>query len=193
MKTSQTSTADEGVERATVAAPVDQDRRLWITGDNGPGRHRPCGERRAVGGITVAQRERALGPPVEIELQTVQPGEVTIVGWRGKHVFMLRRSQDTLDALVRHDDLLADPASRRSLPPEPTRNALRSVAPGMVVRSPSAAISDASPAFVRRRVRRTSARHGRRLLLPVPRIQVRLRQPLLLERAGADDPHRPAS
>ena len=38
-----------------------------------------------------------------------------------------------LDALARHDDLLADPTSRRSIQPEPTRNALRSVTPGMVV------------------------------------------------------------
>ena len=52
---------------------------------------------------------------------------------RGKPVFVLRRTQGMLDALSRHDDLLADPLSRRSEQPATTRNDVRSVRPELVV------------------------------------------------------------
>ena len=63
----------------------------------------------------------------------MRPGELRTVEWRGKPVFVLRRSPDMLDALARHDELLADPGSRRSDQPEYTRNAVRSVRPEIVV------------------------------------------------------------
>jgi hypothetical protein len=147
-----------------------------------------------VASMAPSEKARALDARVEVELQAIQPGEVRIVERRGKPVFVFRRSQDMLDALVRHDDLLADPASRRSIQPELTRNALRSVAPGMVVleafvhpsRMHPQLSSDARCAGHRRVM-------AWRLLLPLPRLQVRLRRSRLQERAGADEPYRPAS
>ena len=135
MKTWQSCTAGEGVERVTVdAAPIDKDRRLWITAATvAGGTGLVASAVPFVASLAPSERVRALGAPVEVELQAIQPGEVRIVEWRGKPVFVLRRSQDMLDALARHDDLLADPTSRRSIQPEPTRNALRSLVPGMVV------------------------------------------------------------
>lgn len=135
MKTLQTSMAGEGIERATVAAAlVDKDRRLWITATTvAGGAGLVATAAPFVVSLAPSERARALGSPVEVELQAIQPGEIRIVEWRGKPVFVLRRSQDMLDALARHDELLADPTSRRSIQPEPTRNALRSLAPVMVV------------------------------------------------------------
>jgi ubiquinol-cytochrome c reductase iron-sulfur subunit len=63
----------------------------------------------------------------------MQPGELRTVEWRGKPVFVLRRSPEMLAALSRHDDLLADPTSRRSDQPDYTRNAERSVRPAFAV------------------------------------------------------------
>ena len=86
-----------------------------------------------VASLAPSERARALGAPVEVALQGIESGELRIVEWRGKPVFVLRRSQDMLDSLARHDDLLADPPSRHSIQPEYTRNAVRSLRPEIVV------------------------------------------------------------
>ena len=60
-------------------------------------------------------------------------GELRTVAWRGKPIFVLRRSPEMLDALTRHDDLLADPRSLRSDQPAYARNIDRSVKPELSV------------------------------------------------------------
>jgi ubiquinol-cytochrome c reductase iron-sulfur subunit len=86
-----------------------------------------------VASLAPSERARAMGGPVDVELRGIQPGEARTVEWRGKPVFVLRRSPDMLDSLARHDDLLADPLSRRSIQPEYTRNAVRSLKPDIAV------------------------------------------------------------
>ena len=121
---------------ATMAtlSPIDSDRRLWLTATSVTG---------GVGLVAMAvpfvaslgpsERARALGGPVEVQLQAIQPGELRTVEWRGKPVFVLRRSQDMIDALARHDDLLADPRSKRTNEPEYARNEARSTRPELAV------------------------------------------------------------
>ena len=135
MKTFQTVPITEVIEHAAApTAPMDPSRRLWITATT------------VVGGtglvatavpfvtsLAPSEKARALGASVEVDLQGILPGEIKIVEWRGKPMFVLKRSQAMLDALARHDDLLADPTSRRSIQPEPARNALRSLVPNLVV------------------------------------------------------------
>ena len=135
MKTLQTSNSGEEVGRATAAVPsVDKDRRQWIAATTvAGGTGLVASAVPFVASLAPSERARALGAPVEVELQAIQPGELRIVEWRGKPVFVLRRSQDMLIALARHDHLLADPTSRQSIQPDLTRNALRSLAPAMVV------------------------------------------------------------
>ena len=118
----------------SAAIPIDPDRRVWITATTvvgGAGLFASAVP--FVVSLAPSERARALGAPVEVELQGIRPGELRIVEWRGKPVFVLRRSQDVLDSLVRHDDLLANPRSRRSEQPEYTRNAVRSERPEIVV------------------------------------------------------------
>ena len=110
------------------------DRRLWMTATGAAG---------AVGLIASAvpfvaslapsERVRALGAPVEVDLQSIEPGEIRTVEWRGKPVFVLRRTPAMLDALGRYDDLLADPMSHRSIQPSASRNAARSLRIELVV------------------------------------------------------------
>ena len=118
----------------SAAAPKDPDRRLWIaatTVTGGVGLIASAAP--FVASLAPSERVRALGGPVEVELQGIQPGEIRTVEWRGKPVFVLRRSQGMLDSLARHDDLLADPTSRRSIQPAPARNAVRSSKPEIAV------------------------------------------------------------
>jgi ubiquinol-cytochrome c reductase iron-sulfur subunit len=135
MKTPQAPTVGDVVERSTAsAASIDPQRRLWITATTVVGGTGLVASAVPfVPSLAPSERARALGSPVAVELQAILPGEVKVVEWRGKPVFVLTRSQDMLDALVPHNDLLADTLSRRSIQPAPTRNAMRSLKPGLVV------------------------------------------------------------
>ena len=108
-------------------SPIDSDRRLWLAATSVTG---------GMGLATMAvpfvaslgpsERARALGGLVEVQLQAIRPGELRTVEWRGKPVFVLRRSQNMIDALAGHDDLLADPRSKRTNEPDYARNEARS-------------------------------------------------------------------
>jgi ubiquinol-cytochrome c reductase iron-sulfur subunit len=158
----QTSTVGEGVERATVdSAAIDKDRRIWIaTTTVVAGTGLVATAVPFVASLAPSERARAQGAPVEVDLQGLQPGDVRTVEWRGKPVFVLRRTPDMLDALTRHDDLLADPLSRRSEQPAATRHAMRSMRPELVVLEAVCTNLGCIPSFRPVRARLTSVRHG---------------------------------
>ena len=56
-------------------------------------------------------RAQALGAPVEVPIGSMKPGEMVRVIWRGKLVFVLRRSEAMLAKLGEHGDSLRDPDS----------------------------------------------------------------------------------
>ena len=56
-------------------------------------------------------RARALGAPVEVPLSSLEPGEMIRVVWRGKLVYVLRRTNEMLSRLAGVTDLLRDPNS----------------------------------------------------------------------------------
>ena len=62
-------------------------------------------------------RAKALGAPVSVDASKLEAGQMLKVAWRGQPVFVVRRSKAILDALGRHNDLLADPESDHSLQP----------------------------------------------------------------------------
>ena len=118
----------------SATTPMDPDRRLWITATSVVGgAGLVVSAVPFVASLAPSERARAQGAPVEVDLQGLQAGELRTVEWRGKPVFVLRRTQGMLDSLARHDELLADPPSRRSEQPESSRNALRSVKPEVAV------------------------------------------------------------
>jgi ubiquinol-cytochrome c reductase iron-sulfur subunit len=122
-----------------VAVPpvVDQGRRTWIAITCGAG---------AVGGAAVAvpfvssfapsERARAAGAPVQVDISAIKPGEKLTVEWRGKPVWIVRRTAEQVAALPKIDAQLADPASKRKpdeLTPAYARNAARSIKPEFFV------------------------------------------------------------
>ena len=118
----------------SAALPTHHDRRVWVKATSVVGATGLFASAVPfVASLAPSERVRALGAPVEVDLQGIQPGEIRTVEWRGKPVFVLRRSQDMLDSLARHDDLLADPPSRRSLQPSYARNSTRSSKPEIAV------------------------------------------------------------
>ncbi|NCF51432.1 ubiquinol-cytochrome c reductase iron-sulfur subunit [Gammaproteobacteria bacterium] len=79
-------------------------------------------------------RAQALGAPVEVPVGSMQPGEMVRVLWRGKLVFVLRRSEDMLDRLPDVVDQLRDPNSEVvEQQPQYAANGFRSVRPEFLV------------------------------------------------------------
>ncbi len=121
---------------ASVEPPVDQSRRTWIAITCGAG---------AVGGAAVAvpfvstfapsERARAAGAPVRVDISALQPGEKMTVEWRGKPVWIVRRTPEQLAALPKLDPQLADPNSDRKALPMPAyaKNAARAIKPEFFV------------------------------------------------------------
>jgi ubiquinol-cytochrome c reductase iron-sulfur subunit len=83
-----------------------------------------------------SERARAAGAPVQVDISAVKPGEKLTVEWRGKPVWIVRRTPEQLAALAQLEPELADPLSKRNpaeLTPEYARNAARSIKPEFFV------------------------------------------------------------
>ncbi len=99
---------------------VDQGKRTWLIATGCAG---------AVGGVATAvpfvstfapsERAKAAGAPVEVDISGIKPGEKLTVEWRGKPVWIVRRTPEQLEALKKNDGQLADPNSDRKAFPLP--------------------------------------------------------------------------
>ena len=116
---------------------VDTGKRTWLIASGCAG---------AVGGVATAipfvssfepsERAKAAGAAVEVDISGIKPGEKMTVEWRGKPVWIVRRTPEQVAALTRNDALLADPKSERKpseLTPEYARNEGRSIKPEFFV------------------------------------------------------------
>lgn len=114
--------------------PIDPNRRLWITATSiTGGAGLVASAVPFVASLSPSTKALALGAPVEVDLQGIRLGELRTVEWRGKPVYVLRRTPEMLDALAHHDGLLADPPSRRSEQPAYAHNIERSARPEIAV------------------------------------------------------------
>ncbi len=119
------------------SAPIDKDKRNWIV--------TTC----AMGGAGVAavavpfvssfqpsERAKAAGAAVEVDISMMKPGEKLTVEWRGKPVWIVKRTPEQLATLSKLDPMLADPKSQRKpeeLTPAYARNENRSIKPEIFV------------------------------------------------------------
>ncbi|MFQ5982798.1 MAG: ubiquinol-cytochrome c reductase iron-sulfur subunit [Woeseiaceae bacterium] len=79
-------------------------------------------------------RAEALGAPVEVAVGSLEPGEMVRVMWRGRLVFVLRRSEEMLARLSQVTAFLADPDSdKRDQQPDFAVNQYRSRKPEFLV------------------------------------------------------------
>ena len=79
-------------------------------------------------------RAQALGAPVEVNIGSMQPGELIRVLWRGRLIFVLRRTEDMLARLPEGLDQLRDPNSEVvEQQPGYAANETRSVRPEYLV------------------------------------------------------------
>ena len=83
-----------------------------------------------------SERARAAGAAVEVDISGIKPGEKLTVEWRGKPVWVVRRTPEQLAELPKLDPQLADPQSKRNpdeFTPEYARNENRSRKPEYLV------------------------------------------------------------
>lgn len=83
-----------------------------------------------------SERAKAAGAPVEVDIAGMAPGEMKTVEWRGKPVWILKRSPEMVESLKKTDAQVADPKSERNkddLTPEYARNEYRSIKPEILV------------------------------------------------------------
>ena len=83
-----------------------------------------------------SERAKAAGAPVEVDVAGMQPGEMQTVEWRGKPVWILKRSPEMVASLKKTEGELADPNSERTpdaLTPEYARKQFRSIKPEYLV------------------------------------------------------------
>jgi ubiquinol-cytochrome c reductase iron-sulfur subunit len=116
--------------------PVDTSKRTWLIASTCAG---------AVAGTAVAvpfvstfqpsERAKAAGAAVEVDISDLKPGEKKTVEWRGKPVWIVKRTPEQLESLNKTESQLADPTSARKAYPMPAyaQNQHRSIKPEILV------------------------------------------------------------
>jgi ubiquinol-cytochrome c reductase iron-sulfur subunit len=86
-----------------------------------------------VAGLAPSERAKALGGPVTADISTLAPGELRVMAWRGKPIWLMRRTDEMVHALQRPNAELVDPMSRRSEQPGACTNETRSLRPEIFI------------------------------------------------------------
>lgn len=86
-----------------------------------------------VGSWNPSAKARAAGAPVRQDIGKLEPGQMMTVEWRGKPVFIVRRTQDQLDKLAGLADKLRDPNSERKMQPDYVKGVERSLKPEFAI------------------------------------------------------------
>jgi len=78
-------------------------------------------------------RALAAGAPVEADVSRIEAGQQVTVEWRGKPVWLLRRTKEMLDLLPKHDAMLVDPECLVPQQPSYIKAPTRSIKPELLV------------------------------------------------------------
>ncbi len=115
---------------------IDSSKRTWLIASGCAG---------AVGGVATAvpfvssfepsEKAKAAGAAVEVDIAELKPGEKITAEWRGKPIWIMRRTPEQLAELPKLDGQLADPKSDRTAYPTPeyAKNETRSIKPEVLV------------------------------------------------------------
>jgi ubiquinol-cytochrome c reductase iron-sulfur subunit len=78
-------------------------------------------------------KAKAAGAPVKADISKLEPGQMIVVEWRGKPVYVVNRTQEMLDNLPRLNDDLKDPDSAISQQPTYISGVDRALRPELLV------------------------------------------------------------
>ena len=117
-------------------ASVDNSRRTWlITSCAVGGAGAAAVAVPFVSSFAPSERAKAAGASVEVDISEIPPGQKITVEWRGKPVWIMRRTPEQVDSLKKTEPELADPKSERNAFPTPdyAKNQHRSIKPEVFV------------------------------------------------------------
>ena len=101
--------------------------------------------------LSPSAKTRAIGAPVVVDIGDLQPGQLRIAQWQGKPVWILRRSQEALNAIDNFDESeLRDPDSDVQQQPDYAKNDYRSIKPEFLIVLGLCTHLGCSPTFVPR-------------------------------------------
>jgi ubiquinol-cytochrome c reductase iron-sulfur subunit len=80
-----------------------------------------------------SERAKAAGAPVEVDISRLAPGELGVFEWRGKPVWVMKRTKEMLDAIKQADSKVSDPQSQVKQQPDYAKNEFRSAKPDLMV------------------------------------------------------------
>jgi ubiquinol-cytochrome c reductase iron-sulfur subunit len=86
-----------------------------------------------VSSMQPSAKARAAGAPVRADISRLEPGQMIRVKWRGKPVWLVRRTDKMLEVLPTLDSQLRDPESLESEQPAYAQNEYRSIKPEVLV------------------------------------------------------------
>lgn len=86
-----------------------------------------------VASMTPSERAKAAGAPVEVDISKLQLGQMLTIEWRGKPVWIIRRTEEMLSNLAKLSEFLADPGSEEEQQPVYAQNDFRSIRPELLV------------------------------------------------------------
>jgi ubiquinol-cytochrome c reductase iron-sulfur subunit len=78
-------------------------------------------------------RALAAGAPVEADISKLEPGQQITVEWRGKPVWLLKRTPEMLARLPQNSPLLVDPESKNAVQPPYVKGPERAIKPEIFV------------------------------------------------------------
>jgi len=80
-----------------------------------------------------SEKAKAAGAPVEADISKLEPGQMMRVKWRGKPVWIVRRTEKNVADLAKIEERLLDPSSELPQQPEYCKNQTRSRKPEYLV------------------------------------------------------------
>ena len=86
-----------------------------------------------VGSWNPSEKAKAAGAPVKADISKIEPGQMIVVEWRGKPVYVLHRKPSQLADLPKLDEILKDPTSAISEQPAYITDESRSIRPELFV------------------------------------------------------------
>ncbi|SEQ05148.1 ubiquinol-cytochrome c reductase iron-sulfur subunit [Solimonas aquatica] len=94
-----------------------------------------------------SERAKALGAPVAIDISTAEAGQKITVAWRGKPVWVIKRTPEMLASLDKVTPSLLDPDSEARQQPDYIKGAARAIKPEVAVMIGSCTHLGCSPTF----------------------------------------------
>ncbi len=86
-----------------------------------------------IGSWNPSAKAKAAGAPVRINLAAIEPGQMITEEWRGKPVFIVRRTDEALAGLKKVVDEVSDPNSESEQQPSYAQNETRSIRPEFMI------------------------------------------------------------